>query len=91
MAFQSGAIIPTGTTTALTSAVNDQFITPAMKTMFQIQLIQLMVVCASVGIMWYIIKFLWLKFRSVDNIPLNQFDMVEYNRVKNISYESPKK
>jgi len=63
-AFTDGMAIPSGTTTNFTTALNDYLFTTIPATLFQAQMIQIMVVLAAVVIMWRLLRFVWKKFHS---------------------------
>lgn len=63
-AFSDGMVIPSGTTTNLTSAVDTYFFTTVLATVFQAQMIQILVVLAAIVVMWRLLKFVWKKFHS---------------------------
>lgn len=64
MAFASGAVIPPGTTTNVVTAVNDYFYPTVTKTLFQPQVIQIVVAIASFLITYKIIMLVLKKVSS---------------------------
>jgi len=60
-AFTDGMVIPSGTTTNVTTALNAYFFPTLLATVFQNQVIEIVVVLAAVGIMWYILRTVWRK------------------------------
>jgi len=64
MAFVDGMTIPSGTTDNLTTALSTYLYDTVLKTAFQVQVIQIMVVCAALYIMYRLILSIWSKFHS---------------------------
>jgi len=62
--FTDGIAIPAGTTSAVTSALDTYLFDPLTSTLFQVQMIQILIVCASVYIMWKTLLLIWSKFHS---------------------------
>jgi len=57
-AFTDGMVLPTGTTTNVTSAIATYFFTTVLATVFQQQVIEIGVVLAAVGLMVWVVKFI---------------------------------
>jgi len=64
MAYVDGMTIPSGTITNLTNALSTYLYEPVLKTAFQVQMIQIMVVLAALVIMYRLLCVVWAKFHS---------------------------
>jgi hypothetical protein len=58
--FSDGMQIPAGTTTNVTAAIGDYFFTAVLSTVFQPQVIKVLVILAACLVMYFVIK--WLKY-----------------------------
>lgn len=61
--FGSGMIMPVGTITNVTTAFTDYFFPTLLATIFQVQVISIVVAVAAVYIMWRIIKAIFNSIR----------------------------
>lgn len=63
-AFSDGMVIPSGTTTNFTDSLTTYFFPTILATVFQSQVIQILVVVAAVAVMWFVIRLIISKFRT---------------------------
>jgi len=62
MAFTDGMVVPTGTTANVTTAASTYLFQPLLATLFQVQVIEIVVVLAAVAIMWFVLRGIWHRF-----------------------------
>ena len=55
-AFGSGMTLPAGTTTNVVGAINDYFFPTVLATLFQDQVIQIVVALAALGVTWFAVR-----------------------------------
>jgi len=61
--FTGGLVIPAGTTTAFTGALSTYFYNVVMTTVFQAQMIQILVVFAAISLVISLVMAVWSRFR----------------------------
>jgi len=66
-AMTDGFLIPTGTTTSVVSAVGTYFIDTLMKTLFGAEMISLLVVLGTLGLVVFVVKKIWRHMRHPGN------------------------
>jgi len=62
-AYDDGLVIPSGTTTNFTSALSTYFYNIVMTTVFQAQMIQILVVFAAISLVISLVFAVWSRFR----------------------------
>jgi len=62
-----GILIPTGTTASVVTAVGSYFIDTLMKTLFGAEMISLLVVLGTLGLVVFVVKKIWRHMRHPGN------------------------
>ena len=61
--FTGGLLVPAGTTTNVTSAVTSYFFPTIMATLFQQQVIEILIVIAAVMLCWFVVRAVWKRLK----------------------------